>query len=94
VVGRIFVQKDHRRSAAGLFEVEANSVPGDCVRHSSFLPIFCRGGLATKGTGAAQLSSSVILGSRASGVAKDEANIGASWFETARSRLLTMTLTS
>jgi len=33
----------------------------------------------------------VILRSRASGVSKDGANIGASWFETTRSRLLTMT---
>ncbi len=35
-------------------------------------------------------SSTLILRSRASGVSKDEADIEASWFETAHSRLLTM----
>ncbi len=34
--------------------------------------------------------SLLILRSRASGVSKDEADIDASWFETAHSRLLTM----
>jgi hypothetical protein len=34
--------------------------------------------------------SPLILRSRVSGVSKDEADIGASWFETAHSRLLTM----
>jgi hypothetical protein len=34
--------------------------------------------------------SPLILRSRASGVSKDEADLGASWFEMARSRLLTM----
>jgi hypothetical protein len=32
----------------------------------------------------------LILRSRASGVSKDEADIVASWFETAQARLLTM----
>jgi len=32
----------------------------------------------------------LILRSRASGVSKDEATVGASWFETALKRLLTM----
>jgi hypothetical protein len=34
--------------------------------------------------------SPLIQRSRASGVSKDEADIGTSWFEMARSRLLTM----
>jgi hypothetical protein len=37
--------------------------------------------------------SPLILRSRASGVSKDEADIRASWFETAHSRLLTMRFT-
>jgi hypothetical protein len=42
--------------------------------------------LSTAGGGSLPL----ILRSRASGVSKDEADVGASWFETAHSRFLTM----
>jgi hypothetical protein len=37
VVGRIFVQEDNGRSAAGLFEIEADFVLRDGVGHLKFL---------------------------------------------------------
>ncbi len=40
VVGRELVQEDDRRSAAGLFEVEADMIAGDGIGHLLFLPLF------------------------------------------------------